>query len=104
MRRFSILFVAILFARDFSTKFASLNAAEKAIVTEKRIILKWPNGQTMQEQSYRIVSKGKSVQHGPATEYFENGKKRLEIDYANGKRNGLLTEYDATGTVIRRGE
>ena len=77
--------------------------AEKAPITGKRVISKWPNGSPLYEETYRIDGQGKSIQHGPATEYFENGKRRLELEYANRKRNGQLTEWDLDGTIIRQG-
>jgi antitoxin component YwqK of YwqJK toxin-antitoxin module len=35
--------------------------------------------------------------------YFEGGSKRVVINYKNGKRNGLMTEYNPNGTVKETG-
>ena len=34
---------------------------------------------------------------GPHVEYYENGKKKLEIHYKNGKLDGLWTWWDENG-------
>lgn len=35
--------------------------------------------------------------------YFESGQKKVVINYRNGKRNGIMTEYNANGTVKETG-
>jgi antitoxin component YwqK of YwqJK toxin-antitoxin module len=35
--------------------------------------------------------------------FFENGNKRIFINYRGGKRNGLMTEYNLNGTVKETG-
>jgi antitoxin component YwqK of YwqJK toxin-antitoxin module len=35
--------------------------------------------------------------------FFEGGSKRIIISYKNGKRNGLMTEYNPNGTVKETG-
>jgi antitoxin component YwqK of YwqJK toxin-antitoxin module len=35
--------------------------------------------------------------------YFEGGSRRVIINYKNGKRNGLMTEYNPNGTVKETG-
>ena len=82
----------------------SLEAADELPHVEKRIIQRCPNGQAHIEETYRIDHKGRSVQHGVATYFFENGRTNIQVTYANGKRNGPLTEWNAlTGTIIRQG-
>ena len=36
-------------------------------------------------------------ENGPYVQYYENGKKKLEVHYENGKQNGLRTEWDENG-------
>jgi antitoxin component YwqK of YwqJK toxin-antitoxin module len=71
---------------------------------EQRVLVKWPSGKPMRVESYVTGRNGKAVQHGPAIEYLEDGQKRQEVNYANGKRNGQITEWDAVShEVIRQG-
>jgi len=81
----------------------AVNAADKEPKIQKRIVGKWENGQPRIEESYYSKPSGETVSHGPYVYYFENGKKRIELFYVHGKRNGQLTEWNSDGTVERQG-
>ncbi|MBE7463685.1 MAG: hypothetical protein HS116_09290 [Planctomycetes bacterium] len=63
----------------------------------------WENGKPKSRQIFLKFASGESVRHGTQTEWFENGQKRLETQYANGKLDGPLTEWFMDGQKARAG-
>ena len=53
------------------------------------------------EQIKLNFTKKDSKYHGLYTEYFENGNKKCEIEYFNGKIHGKLLRYNSEGILIR---
>ncbi len=56
----------------------------------------YPNGQVMGK--YTLDNNG--MKQGIAYEYWENGKLQRESNFVDGKLNGLVTNYDSSGTKI----
>lgn len=62
-----------------------------------------PSGVLIETRSYYLSASGEKVLHGPDISYFDNGKKRLEVPYRDGLREGVLTEWDPyEGYVVRQ--
>ena len=73
----------------------------------------YKNGETIGEwkgyyengQLKEIVTYSKNLENGPFKEYYKNGKLKTEGTYRDGdNEDGLLKEYDETGTLIKKKE
>lgn len=53
-----------------------------------------PDGKLLETKSYYVDSSGRKIQHGPDISYFDDGKRRLEVNYDHGRLQGVLTEWD----------
>ena len=73
----------------------------------------YKNGETIGEwkgyyengQLKEIVTFAGNLENGPFTEYHENGKLKTEGNYVDGdNEDGVLKEYDDTGTLVTKKE
>jgi len=64
---------------------------------------KWANGQVRIRYTYYLDDAGERVYHGKKTEWAEDGHRRLELEFRNGKRDGLLVEWYPDGQKTRQG-
>ncbi|MBI2192926.1 MAG: hypothetical protein HYU43_00855 [Armatimonadetes bacterium] len=69
----------------------------------KRVVARWDNGQPMTEETYYKKGRKREIRHGPYTYFFENGLKRLVVEYRDGKRHGPMTEWNEAGEVVQEG-
>jgi antitoxin component YwqK of YwqJK toxin-antitoxin module len=88
-------------AKSYDTKTGRLIKTE-TIVDFKKLVgtttTYYPNGKP-KEMEHRDTSG--AVDRYSA--YFEGGGRRIIISYKDGKRNGLMTEYNPNGTVKEKG-
>lgn len=58
----------------------------------------YPSGALKEEVNFEV-----NIEDGPFIEYYPNGKIKWKGNYLNGPNEfGLLSEYDTTGTLIRK--
>ena len=50
---------------------------------------------------YPYVDFEKNIYHGTIEKYFENGNLKSEVEYVNGKKNGILKTYFEDGSLKR---
>jgi len=65
------------------------------------------NGALLHKSSfYWMKERGKQemVLHGVQIEWYANGKKRKEVNFADGVRNGTTTEWDTGGQIVHQEE
>ena len=56
-------------------------------------------------QLKEVVTYSKNLENGPFKEYHKNGKLKTEGTYRDGdNEDGLLKEYDETGTLVKKKE
>lgn len=54
---------------------------------------KWGNGNVKDRYTYYLDGDGAKVRHAKSVEWFENGQRRLELEYSHGKLNGGMIEW-----------
>lgn len=64
---------------------------------------KGDDGQVMSRETYYLDSSGRKLREGTMTEWYENGQKRLEIEYSNGRAHGSHIMWHPNGQVEMQG-
>ena len=75
---------------------SSKDESEKAGLFEGKNIRHYPSGRVLAESS---ISKDGNYLDGPSKVFYENGQVKMEMFYANGKREGKVKEYYLTGQL-----
>lgn len=89
------------FVKVFNPKTGNLLKSDTILNFKKRVgssISYFPSGK-IKEIEHRDTSGEVDGYRG----FYESGVKRVSIHYKNGKRNGILTEYNPNGTVKETG-
>ena len=89
------------FVKRYSTKTGNLLQSDSVVDFKKMVgnsTVYYPNG-NVKEITHRDTSGEVDMYKG----YFEGGGIKVVIAYRDGKRNGLLTEYNPNGTVKETG-
>jgi len=60
----------------------------------------YPSGAPKADWSARITPNGRYLLDGPATHYYPDGKKQLEVTWVSGRRTGTETLWGPDGTKI----
>jgi antitoxin component YwqK of YwqJK toxin-antitoxin module len=63
----------------------------------------WDNGKLRAQSVFYLDAAGKKILHGIQKDGFENGQLRLSIEYVEGLRQGVLTEWYPDGQKAREG-
>jgi antitoxin component YwqK of YwqJK toxin-antitoxin module len=54
----------------------------------------YPEGTLIETKTYYLNASGEKVLHGPDIHFYEDGKTWRQVEYRDGKMDGLLVEYD----------
>jgi antitoxin component YwqK of YwqJK toxin-antitoxin module len=90
------------FVKVYNPKNGKLLKTDTIIDFKKQVgssITYFPNG-NIKEIEHRDTSGTVDMYKG----FFEGGGRKVVINYKNGKRNGIMTEYNANGTVKETGK
>ncbi len=63
----------------------------------------YPNGQPRLQYTYYVRASGERIKHGTVTSWYENGLKRSEGPYQDGKRQGVWTSWYDNGSIGQSG-
>jgi hypothetical protein len=66
----------------------------------KKFSEKYPNGKLRSKWSARIYPNGRYLLDGKETDYYENGAKKHEATYANGRKTGKEIFWSADGKAV----